>query len=377
MGTKGTNGERDPEQRMTAAAEQAARRVHDGPLSLELDHVWRKRFSVVHRYKVSTPAGVEQLYVKAPIERHDRSGPTWPRVISSHPTGSPAKQQAAALSDLAAVIDERNVPFLRAVRVLDSPDDDLVVMTPALGRPLRELALAHVRWRPGRDKRNLDDIMTRVGLLLRLFHDGVSRPDSTTVLANRAELTDGVQRLTAHLATVSRSSAVDSLGDRLIGQIESHLPSELTVATRFGDFGLTNILVDSDGAVTAIDTLGALRAPPLHDATYFVTALLAIRPQLSSRNLAIPTATVDAWQQAFWSGYLEHRPYPDGAVAVWSAVRLLERWAAKSSRSRPAGARLLGDLVVDGGMKRLIADMVARAEGATPRPESVNELVVS
>jgi len=366
----------DREDRMTAAAEQAARRVHDGPVSLELDRVWRKRFSIVHRYSVSTPDGVDQFYVKSPIERDDRSGPKWPRVISTHSPGSPARQQAAALSDLAAAVDRHHDPLLRAVSILEGSDDDLLVMTPAHGRPLRELALDHVRWRRAADRCNLDDIMRRVGTLLRLFHDGVVRLDSPVALADRADVVDGVDRLAAHLVDVSRSSAVTTLRDRLIDQIESQLPPRLAVATRFGDFGLTNLLVDSDGAVTAIDTLGALRAPPLHDATYFVTALVAIRPQLSTRGLAIPSATMDGWLESFWSGYLEHRPRPEGAAATWSAVRLLERWAAKSTRSRPLAARFLGDLVVDRGMERLVADMVASAEGAEPRPESVNELVV-
>ena len=375
MGTKGDE-DRDEIVRMTAAAEQTARRIHDGPVSLELDQVWRKRFSIVHRYSVSTPDGVDQFYVKSPIERDDRSGPKWPQVISTQVPGSPAKQQAAALSDLATAVDQHHDPLLRAVRILGRPDDDLLIMTPAHGGPLRELALAHVRWRRAADRRNLDDIMCRVGALLRLFHDGVVRLDSPVALADRAELIDGVDRLAAHLVDVSRSSAVKTLRDRLVGQIESQLPSRLAVATRFGDFGLTNLLVDSDGAVTAIDTLGALRAPPLHDATYFVTALVAIRPQLSTRGLAISSATMDAWLESFWSGYLEHRARPEGAAATWSAVRLLERWAAKSTRSRPVAARFLGDFVVDSGMERLVAEMVARAEDAEPRPELVNELVV-
>ncbi|MDH3302437.1 MAG: hypothetical protein OES24_18200 [Acidimicrobiia bacterium] len=362
---------------MRAAAEQAARRLHGGQVGLELDHVWRKRFSVVHRYSISTPTGTRQLYVKAPIERDDRTGPKWPRVIPTHHSGSPAKQQAAALADLAAAIDECDLPLLGGVRILDSPDDDLVIMTAARGRPLRELALAHVRWHRTAERRDLDDVMNRVGLLLRLFHDKVLRPDSPVALADRAELVDGVDRLIGHLTDVSRSSAIDTLRDRIVGQIESHLPQQLGVATRFGDFGLTNLLVDDDGAVTAIDTLGALRAPPLHDATYFVTAIVAIRPQLSTRNLAIPASTIEGWQQAFWLGYLENRPFPAGAVATWSAVRLLERWAAKSNRSRPMAARLLGDLVVDSGMERLVSAMVETAERAEPAPETVNRLVVS
>ncbi len=372
-----TDDNPEREQRMAATAEKAARLLHGERSSVELDHVWRKRFSAVHRYSVSTTSGVDQLYVKAPIERGDRSGPSWPRVISAEMTGSQAKLQAAALSDLAAAVDERNLPYLRAVRVIESDDDDLVVMTPARGRPLREFALAHVRWYRGSDKRDLDEVMNRVGTLLRLFHDRVARPESPAVLGHRSDLVDGVDRVTAHLGEVSRSSAIPRLRDRLTDQIEVHLPPKLSLATRFGDFGLTNLLVDSDGSVTAIDTLGALRAPPLHDATYFTTALVAIRPQLSTRNLAIPASTMDGWLQAFWSGYLEDRPRPEGAVATWSAVRLLERWAAKSSRSRRFGAGLLGDLVVDNGMARLIDDMVTTAERATPTPEAVNELVVS
>lgn len=360
---------------MRAAAEQAARRHHGAKVELELDHVWRKRFSVVHRYSVSTPTGARQIYVKAPIDRDERSGPTWPRVVPTHHSGSPAKQQAAALADLAAAIDECDLPLLGSVRILDGSDDELVIMTPARGRPLRELALAHVRWRRTADRRDLDEVMSRVGSLLRLFHDKVTRPDSAIVLADRVDLVDGVERLTRHLTDVSRSSAIDSLRDRIVGQIEAHLPQQLGVATRFGDFGLTNLLVDDNGAVTAIDTLGALRAPPLHDATYFVTALIAIRPQLSTRNLAIPAATVDGWQEAFWSGYLEDRETPAGAVATWSVVRLLERWAAKSSRSRPAALDLVRDVVVDGGMERLVTELVEVAEGATPRPELVNTLV--
>ena len=124
--------------------------------------------------------------------------------------------------------------------------------------------------------------------------------------------------------------------------------------------------------VTAIDTLGAVRTPPLHDATYFVTAVTSLRPQLLSRGLAIPPERLDGWLRSFWSGYLGDQPIPRGAVELWCTLRLLERWAAKSKRRMSRTTRLSTGVALDRPMIALIDRSLRVAEESEPQHGLVN-----
>ncbi len=344
---------------------------HLVPHEIVLDRVWRKRFSVVHRYRIEGELGSETFFAKLPLEAADQSESHHVRLITVQPHVSRASLQRAALSDLATAVESAGDRQLGAVRLLPGTDDQVVVMTAARGVPLRELVVGEVRWR--RRHRDLDEIFERAGALLHVFHEHVHRPDAPEALVDREEIVTRGLEIIAHLTrTTSAGEPLRAIGPRLVAAVETHLPERLVTRTRFGDFGLTNVLVDEDGMVTAIDTLGAVRTPPLHDATYFVTAVTSLRPQLMSRGLAIPPERLDGWLRSFWSGYLGGQPIPRGAVELWCTLRLLERWAAKSKRRMSRTTRLSTGVALDRPMIALIDRSLRVAEESEPQHGLVN-----
>lgn len=349
---------------------------HLEPQALVLDRIWRKRFSLVHRYRIEGNAGTDAFFVKGPLASAEQSGVDRARLVNVHPDASRAVLLGEAMHDLWAAVDGAGRSDLGAVRLLPGSDHRVVAMTAARGEPLRELVTRQVRWR--RPHRDLDAVFQRAGVLLRLFHERVLRPGVPEALVDRDQVVADAVDLVAYLgATTSAGRALAETGPRLVAAIEMHLPKHLATVTRFGDFGLTNLLVDQDGTVTAIDTLGGLRTPPIHDATYFVTAITSLRSQLVSRDLSISPPTVEGWLRSFWNGYLGGRPIPQAAVEVWCCLRLLERWAAKSLRRASGLSGLTTGLVLDRPMIALINRSLGVAERCEPQPALVNTLVTS
>jgi len=342
---------------------------HLVPYDLVLDRVWRKRFSVVHRYRVEGELGDETFFAKLPLEVAGPSESDHVRLIALRPRVSRESLQRAALRDLATAVESAGPRQLGAVRLPPGTDDQVVVMTAARGAPLRELVMREVRWR--RQHQDLDDIFERAGALLNVFHEHVDHPDAPEALVDREEIVARALELVAHLTRItSAGQPLADIGPRLVAAVETHLPERLVTRTRFGDFGLTNVLLDEDGIVTAIDTLGAVRTPPLHDATYFVMAVTSLRPHLVSRGRSIPRERIDGWLRSFWSGYLGDQPIPRGAVELWFSLRLLERWAAKSKRRMSRATRVSTGGALDRPMLALTNRSLRVAEGSEPQHAS-------
>ncbi len=343
---------------------------------VEQRQVLRKQHSTVHELAVVGPEETQRCFVKEPKSRDGGDHPNRPRAVSEQPVGHKAELQAAALDDLHRAVRGAGDALLGSVRVLDRVDDRLVVLSAADGAPLRDRVMAHVRWRH-RDRIDLVGVFARTGTILRLFHEDVRRPHVAEALADRGEVSTAASEFLTYLARSAGTTTTAPIERRLLTEIDRHLPERATTSTHFGDFGLTNLLVTEEGAVTAIDTLAALRTPPLHDAAYLVSGLLAIRPQVMTLGHAISPRSMDDWTAAFWAGYLGDRQAPDGAIAVWTAIRLLERWVAKTSRTSSALARRGPGAIVDRYLAQLVDDVVTRAEWAEARPDDVNDLTAN
>ncbi len=343
---------------------------------VEQRRVLRKQHSTVHEIAFVGPGTTERCFIKEPRSRDGDAPAGRPRAVSEQPVGNKAELQAAALEDLHRAVRGAGDPLIGAVQVLDRVEGRLVVLTAAEGEPLRDRVMAHVRWRH-RDRIDLGGVFARTGTILRLFHDEVERPDVDEALAHRVEVSRTVSGFLTHLAGSVGTATTAPIERRLLTEVDRHLPERSTTRTHFGDFGLTNLLVTDRGAVTAIDTLAALRTPPLHDAAYLVSGLLAIRPQVMTLGHAIAPQNMDDWVAAFWAGYLGDGTRPDGAIAVWTAIRLLERWVAKTTRTSSPLARRGPGAIVDRYLGRLVDDAVTRAERADARPDDVDGLITT
>lgn len=348
--------------------------VPDGSdVTVDVVRVHRKRHSTVHELVVTGEGASRRVFVKEALGRDRGDTVLRPRSISEQPLQAKSRLQAAALRDLARAVQVSTPAGVAAIDVLDCVDR-FVVLDAAEGIELRDLVLAHVRWRRG-SRRPLEDVFGASGRILRLFHDQVPRPAAPTALDRRADVVAKVTEFATYLeSVVSASEQVRSTCERLNRQVVRHLPAELDTCARFGDFGLTNLLVSDAGVVTAIDTLAALRVPPLHDATYFVTGLTAVRPQVLLQGHAIAPSTIERWRRCFWDAYLAGRHAPEGAIATWTGLRLLERWSAKSTRTASAPARRGPGALVDRYLLHLLERAVAEAERAGAEPGRVNTL---
>lgn len=195
----------------------------------------------------------------------------------------------------------------------------------------------------------------RAGEALSLLHQIAPAAPAVALVppAERAE--DAFRRLHGLGVAAGQIATLRRQIEALPGSLP---PSGPTVALH-GDFTLRNLLCAANGMIYILDTSLSLAGPPAHDVGYFLAALAFIdRWQLLAGRLAYPPAAVQALGRAFLSAYGPAPSLEAGHLALFTVLRLLERWGeyaetVQANRSRVAR------LMFDARLHRHFAEAVA------------------
>ena len=220
------------------------------------------------------------------------------------------------------------------------PENGTIVMQKAPGRPLKGLIACNHRLRSVSARRAaLAKTLNHVGAWLREFHE-IAPPSHTQPLyQRRGEFVESIQALVDFLQMQCRQRLIlCDLVERIQVLAQRLLPPCLTTALAHNDFAPRNILVDSNGRISAIDTAGRWCTPVYMDVAYFNLGLKAPRVQIYSCGCAFKQQELATYSEEFLAGYFgDCIPWP--TVRLFEIQALLDRWAAAIERLAAAGAR--------------------------------------
>ena len=241
---------------------------------------------------------------------------------------------------LREVADDR-LEAVRALGVL--PSSGALVMEVFESEPFHRVLARKALG--GEDPGRSTTIAALAGRWLRILHDS---PATTTLIrqGHRAEIVEAFESYLRYLtAETGRDlSRVVKAGVEAAGRLPDPLPTVLS----HGDFAPRNILVGRSGRVAVIDLLARWQSPPYEDLATFLVALQTNRANAATRGLLFGRAA-KRLEPAFLKGYFGLEPVPRDAIRIYELLLVLDKWAARSHRSRTHGllARIR-DRLIDG-----------------------------
>ena len=301
-------------------------------IQVRLVRQWRRENSRLYRFQLNDHEYEKFVFVKVPTLRGQLRGNERPYLI---PETDPAKKlrfQFEGLRTIDEHLGQLDASRFGTVRILDLiPDKGAFVMEEVRGRPIRQwLNKAH-RFRTA--PRNLELAMHNAGAWLQAFHAIPASDGIETIHSRREDFIDSIREFAEFLgAKLDDARFARSVIARTTRAAERILPDSLLLGLRFGDFGLTNILVAPSGRVTPIDTMARLRAPIYEDIAWLLTALKAYKVQVATQGLAFSGDRINSLEKAFLAGYFGEEAAPRGPITLYQVLRLLERWSAKAAR---------------------------------------------
>lgn len=314
-------------------------------VQVELTDRWVRNNSQLYRFSIGANHEHHFVYVKVPSVRGSKGSRAVTRPYLIPETDSDIKFQlhATTLDVIHRHFSQLNDPRFGMVRVLDTlPDSDAFVMEEASGEIMRRLLNRASRFSLASAPQQLNTAFNNAGSWLRIFHQDVPLPDCVEKIHDtRSDYVEAINRFTGYLSEVLDDQVFfGKMASDLAVVARDVLPDQLPLGLRFGDFGLTNILVEPDGRVTGIDTMAKWQAPIYEDIAWFLTALKAYNMQSYSQGLAFSANKVKQLEQSFLTGYFGTDVIPVAEIRLYEILRLLERWSAKvcriNSRSGPA-----------------------------------------
>jgi hypothetical protein len=319
----------------------------------------RRTNSAIYRFALVAPGRRRCVFVKVPAMRGGGRGSERPYLVPETDPAQKFRVQYAALRAVHEHFRALGDPRLGAVRPLGLlPGERAFAMEEVEGKPLRELLRRASRlgaWRAA----ELEPAFENAGAWLRAFHAMPADPALATVHAHREDLVELVRTVSRFLAkAIDDEPFFDEVVRATALAARAVLPESLPLGPRFGDFGLTNVLVDARNRVTGIDTLACFRAPIHEDIAYFLTGLETYRGRILSLGLGWG-ARVAALERAFLGGYFAGEPVPWPEIRLFEILRLLERWSAKLARNRTNAAGRLGVALLDRFSRRRVASLLA------------------
>lgn len=134
---------------------------------------------------------------------------------------------------------------------------------------------------------------------------------------------------TGHDCAAIRSVAA-AAGDRLTAD----LPARLPLVLGHGDYVAQNLFAGRGGRVTGFDPMPLWRVPPYEDIARFTVGVRLVSQRHPAGAIGLDRARLDAYEQAFLTGYFDTDPVPHGAVHAFQTLLLLDRWGAVVSKQR-------------------------------------------
>lgn len=298
----------------------------------------RRTNSRLYRFELEAEGRCRGVFFKIPGRRGGADPSGRPRLVPESDLGDKYVRHFETLRVIHEHFSALADPRFGTVRPLALvPELAGFAMEEVAAEPLRELLPQAARFRPRRGLRKLESAFENVGAWLRQFH-ALPVADAPTLHANRDEFIELVRRYSIHLGEAIGDRAYFArLLDTAARRARTDFPESCPLGPRFGDFGLTNMLVDGGGRVIGIDTLARYRVPIYEDIAYLLSGVASYRGEILSFGLGFGSKRLALLEAAFLAGYFEAAPIPVQQIRLFEVLRLLDRWSAKLSRHQTQG----------------------------------------
>ncbi|MEE9398187.1 MAG: phosphotransferase [Methylococcales bacterium] len=325
----------------------------------------RRTNSALYRFELAGHGVRRNVLVKIPSLRGGVLRDKRPYFLPETDQLIKYRVQYAAMIALHARFGNLTDPRFGAVRPFELlPDYDAFVMEEIAGKTIKQLLRKSNRLQSPLGIGELRGVFENTGAWLREFHALPVDPNTEVIHSNSVDLVDRIEKLTGFLErAINDENFFRPLAERAGEVARNTLKDPLPLGVRFGDFGLTNVLVSTDNRITGIDTQAIWYTPIYEDIGYFLTGLKTYRPQVLSLGLAFGTDRIGMLESAFLEGYFQTDPIPLREIRVYEIARLLERWSAKSVRAHSqqgVGAKF-GTAILNHFMRRTILSLLKEA----------------
>jgi len=299
----------------------------------------RRTNSAIYRFQLSGNAMCRVVLVKVPSLRGGALRDERPYFIPETDPSIKYRVQYAAMVALHARFSGLSDARFGSIRPLDLlPDHAAFVMEEVAGQTLKRLLPGSSRLLSPFRIGKIRDVFDHTGAWLRAFHEMPVETNLPVVRPGCTEYIDLMGELTSFLGQgLDDKLFFRSVAERTLVVARGVLSESLRLGVRFGDFGLTNVLVANDSRITGIDTLAIWRAPIYEDIGYFLTGLKTYSGQVLSLGLGFGSDRMAELEAAFLRGYFQSQPIPLSEIRLYEILRLLERWSAKIVRMRRRG----------------------------------------
>jgi Ser/Thr protein kinase RdoA (MazF antagonist) len=164
---------------------------------------------------------------------------------------------------------------------------------------------------------------------LRRFHELPPLPHTASCNTHRRDIIAAIERFTDCLGKQTPDRHFfKELRQKLVHAAGDLLPDALPLGLMHRDFTPANVLVDSEGRVTTLDTQGRWRGPVYADLAQFLIALKVSWQQICTAGWYCDARTLAACEHDFFRGYFEETPVPTGAIRLFECLLILDWWVA-------------------------------------------------
>ncbi len=325
----------------------------------------RRTNSALYRFALASDTARKGVFVKIPSLRGGALRDERPYFIPETDPSIKYRVQYASMDALFARFGDHADPRFGAIRPLDLlPDHAAFVMEEVAGNTIKQLLPKSNRLRSPIWAGENQDVFENTGAWLRAFHEMPVETSLEVIHPGCTEYIDLIGELTGFLGHgLNDKRFFRSIAEKAEIVARDALKGSLPLGTRFGDFGLTNVLVSPDGRIIGIDTLAIWSAPIYEDIGYFLTGFKTYRAQILSLGLGFGANRIRALESAFLKGYFHTDPIPLREIRLYEILRLLERWSARLVRTRRregAGAQLATALL-NHFMRRTVSSLLEDA----------------
>lgn len=314
-------------------------------VTVSLEYEDRRPASVLYRYSINKNDYRQFVIVKIPLFRGDTIKDNGnlvdidgrrPRLVPKTDQDVKYQFEYSALTAIDKFFSRLNDPRFGTVPILDFiPEHNAIVMEEVQQSSLNQMFAKTSFFRNSRI--NLDAYFRNAGAWLRQYHQIPKGNDVECRNLQRSDFTKSTLEFTSYIRKFLHDDCffrwVDSMA---VDMAQNHFLEELPSGLGHGDYALRNILVNSDGQITVLDTLARWRVPIYEDIGYFLIELKTNWLQVLSQGLAFGNEILNRYEHEFLSGYFENEEIPYGSVRLYEILVLLDKWATIAN---PDGVR--------------------------------------
>lgn len=342
-------------------------------LAASLPAVQARKWSYMMRYEVHVPAGADTaLLVKIPREPGIQ---TLDGAVKAEQWYAATRLEYDTLQAIATTFTADGAEIFCTIRPLVYlPAWNAIVMEEMPAEPLKT-AMLRGRMILGieSDWQQFETALNRAGHWLRIFHERLGNPafQPFDAAEAQAEIERDLSRLEGLTDQQVELEPLRAAFERAVGGLSR---VAVPVAALHGDFNCANILLSSDGRVSALDMNNNLRGSVYQDLATLVTDLFTRKVTFVAYGLFARSRHLERGARAVLEGYFGGEPWNDALLNVACALAVVRKWIQdEEALAQGSAASRLLKLPLRLGIRRYFWHLICRylreSMGEIPAPK--------